>query len=242
MLKSILNTLGALNAGVNAYKVKTGVDSTSGSSSSDDSESAQHQRGTTSDRLSASRRLLPGVGALASIRWTTTSAGIGSLADVWVLIWVLSKVESQVINHISLLHNIRAFSQISLRSLRTNILKLSKEIRVRGGTQAGKHAELTEEEGGGADGEDCALTAWVFLLDVGKGLEDAEGLGLLLDNGLEVAAGDDEDVEGGEGLLQVGVGAVGFEEDAVGGFDGWRAGGEDAFEGFGLCGVELAGV
>ena len=62
----------------------------------------------------------------------------------------------------------------------------------------------------------------------------------MLEDGLEVAAGDDQDVELGEVGEDVGVGGVGFEDYAVGGFDGWGGGGEDALEGLSLCEAVLA--
>ena len=88
-------------------------------------------------------------------------------------------------------------------------------------TQTGQHTELSEEERGGADGEDRALTAWVFLLDLGKVLENVEGLGFGLDDGLEIAAGDDQDVEFGQFWLDLGICCVSLEDDSVCGFDGW---------------------
>lgn len=57
----------------------------------------------------------------------------------------------------------------------------------------------------------------------------------MLDNWLKLAAGNDQDVELGEVWGDVGVGCVGFDDYAVGGFDGRGGGDEDALEGFGFC-------
>jgi len=77
-----------------------------------------------------------------------------------------------------------------------------------GGRQAGQNACLREEETAGADGQQCALLLWVLLLQVGEGADEAQGLGFGFEDGVDAAAGDDQDVEFGEagvGFLEVHV-------------------------------------
>ncbi len=103
------------------------------------------------------------------------------------------------------------------------------------GRQAAEDALLSKEEGAGADGEQSAFALRVFLLDVGEGFDEAEGFGFGFEDGVDVAAGDDEDVKLGEasiGFLEIDVraeagallgGCVFSEGDEGGGegFSGW---------------------
>jgi hypothetical protein len=76
--------------------------------------------------------------------------------------------------------------------------------------QAGQDSHLGEEERARADGEKGAFLFGVFLLEVGPGFDEAEGLGFGFQDGVDAAAGDDEDVEFGEagvGFLELDVGA-----------------------------------
>ena len=198
MLKRVLNRFSTLNGSIDANQVKTRIDTASSSSRSNDSQPAKHQAGTACDGLSAGGRLFPSIASLPSITWAASRASIRLLTDIRILIWVLPKIEAEVVNHISLLDHIWTLSKISLRSLGADIFKLRKEIGMRRRTQPRKHSQLTEEERSGADGEDCALTGGIFLLDVGEGLQYAEWLGFLLDDRLEVTTWDDEDVKLGE--------------------------------------------
>lgn len=75
------------------------------------------------------------------------------------------------------------------------------------------------------------------MLYIAESLQYLKWLGLLLQDWFKIATWDNENVELGEVWCDIGVGGVGFEDYAVAGFDGRSNGGEDAFEGFGLCDV-----
>ena len=63
---------------------------------------------------------------------------------------------------------------------------------MRGCGEAGEDSLLREEERAGADGEEGAFFLWVFLLKVGPGFDEAEGLGFGFKDRVDAAAGDDE--------------------------------------------------
>lgn len=111
-----------------------------------------------------------------------------------------------------------------------------------GGTQTSEDSGLGEEEGAGADGEKGALAGWVLLLDFGIRLDEAQWLGLVLEDDFGVAAGDDEDVEVGEAFVGLLEGDVGAEINALSGGDGLLFRGKSALEGFAACLVESAKV
>lgn len=98
---------------------------------------------------------------------------------------------------------------------------------------------LGEEERAGADGEQSAFPAWVFLLQSGICFDEGDGLGVVLE-WIDIAAGNDEDIELAEAV-------VGFFEVNVGSKAGtligdcvFGVGDESAFEGFGCYGREFS--
>lgn len=105
-----------------------------------------------------------------------------------------------------------------------------------GGRQAVEDTLLSKEEGARADGEESAFALGVFLLNVREGFDEAERFGFSFEDGVDIAARDDEDVKFGEagiGFLKVDVcaeagallgGCVFGEGDEGGGegFSGWE--------------------
>ena len=106
------------------------------------------------------------------------------------------------------------------------------------GRQAVEDTLLSKEEGAGADGEEGAFALGVFLLDVGEGFYEAERFGFGFEDGVDIAARDNEDVEFGEagiGFLKVDVRA---EASALLGGCMFGEGDEGGGEGFGGWGRE----
>jgi len=99
---------------------------------------------------------------------------------------------------------------------------------------------LSEEETAGADGEDGAFFVGVFLLEVGEGFDEAEGLGGFgFEDGVGATAGDDEDVEFGEAGVGFFVVHVSPETGSLGG-DGVLFGRDKGSgEGFGGCIIDI---
>jgi len=64
-----------------------------------------------------------------------------------------------------------------------------------GSSKATEDTILSEKEGTSADSEKSTLLVWVFLLDVGIGTNEAERLRFVLEEGFDVAAGNDKDVK-----------------------------------------------
>ena len=103
-----------------------------------------------------------------------------------------------------------------------------------GGGHALEQAGVGEQQGAGADGHEGALFAGVFLLERGEGVDEREGLGVVVEEGVDAgAAGDDEYVVVVEFFVCVGVVDVGFDGEAGGGGYGGGGGGEGELEGFG---------
>jgi hypothetical protein len=66
---------------------------------------------------------------------------------------------------------------------------------VGGSGQALEDTGYCEEERSGADGEEGAFVAGVFLLEVGPGFDEINGLCLFFNDGSSISTGDDQNVE-----------------------------------------------
>ena len=114
-----------------------------------------------------------------------------------------------------------------------------------GGRQAGQDSCVREEETAGADGQECAFLLRVLLLHVREGTDEAQRLGLRLQDSVGAAARDDQDVEFGEagvGFLEVDVGAEAgalFRGSVLGEGDEGRG---EGFGGWGKMGSALSAV
>jgi len=221
------------------HKVQARIQTTCNATRGDDSQSTKLNLSTTSNTLAAGVTLLPSVAALACHGWTSSS-NICLAADIWVLVEI-AQVEPQVIDHVSLFHEIAAFCQLLLRTGTADILELCVEIGVCGGRQAIEDALLSEEEGAGVDGEESSFLLWIFLLDVGVGLDEVERLGLLFipDDVFGVAARDDDDVELVETVLGFIVTHVRTETGTLGRDRVFIVGAEGDLEGFGSIVIDV---
>lgn len=83
------------------------------------------------------------------------------------------------------------------------------------GRQAREDALLAQEEGTGAHGEDGTLAGGVPLLELREIGDEAEGLELLLDDLLGVAADDDKDIKVLEAVVGLLVGDLGADDDTL---------------------------
>ena len=219
----------SLLADHNAHQVQAGVNTRRDAARRDDSQSTESQQGSASVALPSHVALLPRITALAT---HGRPSGIRLATHVWILLWV-AQIEAQVIDDVSLLDEIASLGQIALGDLAVELLEFGAPVGMCCGGEARQDALLSEEHAAGADAHECALLLGVLLLEVGEGLDEAEGLGFGFDDGFDTAARDDEDVEFGEALestLEVEVGAEGGSLGADGVF---FLGGENSFEGLG---------
>lgn len=162
------------------------------------------------------------------------AASIRLAADVRVLVLV-PEVESEVVDHVAdVLDNIGPLVQVALGSAAAEVLKGGHVVLVGRGGEAGEDALVGEEVRAGADGEEGALADWVALLQLDKGRDEAQGLGVLLDDLVGVAAEDDEDVVVLQLLVGLLVGDLAGEGDVLAGEDGLLGAGDGAVEGLGL--------
>lgn len=216
----------------NAHQIQAGINTRCDTARSDDSQSTKSQRGSASIALTTHVALLPRITALATHRWPS---GIGLAAHIWILLRV-TQIETQVIDHVSLLDEIASLGQIALGNLAVELLELGAPVGMCGGREARKDALLCEEHAAGAHAHEGALLLGVLLLEVGEGLDEAEGLGFGFDDGFDAAARDDEDVEFGEALESTFEVEVGAEGSSLSGDGVLFLSGEDGFEGLGGCG------
>lgn len=170
---------------------------------------------------------IPCIGGAASV--------VGLATDIRVLVFV-SEIEAKVVDDISgILNNVGALLKVAGSSLAAENLKLGHVVDVCSGGEAGKDTLAGKEEGAGADGEDSALTAGVLLLEFGKVVDEAEGLGLLLENFLRVASEDDENVKVLEAIVRLLEGDLGADHDTLFGKNLGFIGGNGDFKGLGSC-------
>jgi len=100
------------------------------------------------------------------------------------------------------------------------------------GRQSLEKAHLRKEQRPGVNGEDRSFFGAVVFLEIGKGSDEAEGLALVLEDLVVVAARHDEDVVFLELFVGLTVGEVGAEGAARGGYDGLAGADEFTVEGF----------
>ena len=155
--------------------------------------------------------------------------------DIGILIFILAKVEAQIIHHVALLDHIAAISHIALGDAGAQVFELGDEVWVRGGGEAAQQAGFGEEEGAGADGHEGALTSWIFLLDFGELLDEGQWLGFGFEDLIRAAAGDYEKIDFGKAFHGLVKGHVCTEGGSLGGDRVLFGRCEDHFEGFRIC-------
>lgn len=104
-----------------------------------------------------------------------------------------------------------------------------------GGREAGENALLGQEKSTSADGEDGSLAGRVPLLELGEVGDEAEGLELLVEDLLGVAADDDEEVKVLEAVMGVLVGNLGANDDTLSGDDLGLGADDGNLKGLGVC-------
>lgn len=213
-------------------KVKSSVKTSGNTTRSNDTQTAELERGSSGIALSAIVALLEGEAALSGIAGATTI--VGTTLDVRVVV-LLAEIETQIVDHVAFLHDVGALAHVALRGRLAQVLQLDYVVWMGGCAQTGENTRLGEEERAGADGHQGAFAAGVLHLDVGVRLDQAEWLGLVLQNDFGGTAWDDEDVEFGEALVGVCEGDVGAEGYALGGSDGLLVRGKGALESSALC-------
>lgn len=134
------------------------------------------------------------------------------------LIGIFTQIESRVVDHVSLLHNIRTHREIAGRCVLADCLKTGIVIGVGGGSEALKHALLSEKERANVDGEDGALFGGILLLELDVLGEEIEGLRVVLED-LEDAltAGDDDDIEVLNLVVRILIVHIGLDGEALDG-------------------------
>lgn len=132
-----------------------------------------------------------------------------------VLLKLLSQVEACVVHDVALLHDIRPLAHISGSGVLAQLLQLRVIVRVRGCGEALQDARLSEEEAARADAEEGAFPGGVLLLEGGPLLDESEGLFVLFEDDVGIAAGDEENVEVTERFVRGLVAHVGFDGDGL---------------------------
>lgn len=124
-------------------------------------------------------------------------------ADVWVLVLV-SNVETEIVDDVSgVLNDIGSLLQVAGGSITAEVLECGKVVGVGGSGQAREDALLGQEKGASANREDSSLSGGVSLLEIGKGRDQAKGLGVLGQDLLGVASKDDKNVKVVKALMGV---------------------------------------
>jgi hypothetical protein len=106
---------------------------------------------------------------------------------------------------------------------------------VSGGRQTRENALVSEEQRAGADRHEGPLVGRVALLQLRVGRDEVEGLGLILNDRLDIAADHHHDVEVREALVGLFERDLGADDDALVADDLGFAGGDGHLEGFGGC-------
>ncbi len=161
--------------------------------------------------------------------------GVRLAPDIGVLILV-PELEAQVIHHIpGVLDDVGVFAHEPDHGVAAQVLELGNVIGVGGGSEAAQNALLRQEEGAGADGEQCALAGGVVLLELRIGRDEAKRLCLVLEDLVDIAAEDDEDIKVVEALVGLLPGALGSNDDALLGQDLGLASRDGNLESLGSC-------
>ena len=154
--------------------------------------------------------------------------------DVWVIVFVLAQVEAEVVDNVALVDDIAALGHVAHSHVRAQDLQLGDVVWVRGGTQAGEDASLSQEERPGADAHKCALAVRVALLDLGELLDQCNRLRLGLKYNIATTAGNDHEIELSETLHGVLVSHVRPEGGTLGGDGVLLGSGKEDLERLGL--------
>jgi len=200
VLHEASDLVGRLVADEGADKVEGGVEARGDSTTGDDAQTAQLERGSSGVALSARVALLERETALSGV--ARAAAVFVTAADIWVVV-LLAQVEAEVVDDVALLHDVGALRHVALGRRLAQVLQSDDEVGVGGGAEAGEDTGLGQEEGARADGHEGTLAAGVLDLHVGVGLDEAQWLHLVLQDLIGAASGDDEDVELGKALVGI---------------------------------------
>lgn len=136
-------------------------------------------------------------------------------ANVGVLVLV-ANVEAKVVDHVAgLFVDVGSLLRITDGRVAADVLKGSHVVGVGRSRQTREDADLGEEEGSGADGQEGALSGRILLLQLRVGLDQGKRLRLALERGIGVTADDDHDVEVIEALMGLFVCDLGINNDAL---------------------------
>lgn len=150
---------------------------------------------------------LRGWGLPSRLRGSASSVGLAT--NIWVLVLV-AEVEAEVVDYVAgVFDDVRSLLEVAGGSVAAQVLKLGHEVGVGGGGETREKTLAGEVEGTARDGQDGTLTARVLLLELGKVVDEAERLGVSLENLLGVAAEDDENVKVLEALVSLLEGDLG---------------------------------
>lgn len=229
--------VGRLVADEGTDEVQSGVETGGDAATGDDTEATKLKLSSTSVALAAGVALLEGEASLACIAWATTS--IWATTDVWVVVF-LAQVEAEVVDDVTLLHDVGAFGHVALSGRLAKVLQLDDVVGMGSGAEAGQDTGLSQEEGAGANGQQSAFAGWVLHLDVGVCLDEAEWLKFVLEDDINIASRDDKYVKLAQALVGFFEGDVGAEVDTLSGGDGLFIRGKGALECSALCGVDVS--
>lgn len=149
VLHDASDLIGRLVADQSTDKVQGGVKAGSDATTSNDTQAAELESGSSAYALATGIALLEGEAALSGIAVTT--ARVGTTLDVGVVV-LLAQVEAEIVDDVTLLHDVGAFGQVVLGRRLAHALQSGDVVGMGGGAKAGEDAGFGEEERAGADG------------------------------------------------------------------------------------------
>jgi hypothetical protein len=229
--------MGRLDADQSSDKVQSSIHAGSDAAAGDDSQTSQSHIGTFNQALWSLAEFVA-LAAFASVALATEIVW-AFVQDEGILLPLFAKIETGVVDHVALLHNIGAFKIAIPGSFLAQHLQLDVVVWMRGGRQTLQNTCLGKEQCTSADGEECTFLARVLLLKIDEFFAEVLGLVIGFENGFGATAWDDDDVPFLNVFDRVFKVDVSLEGNALGGFDCRSRGSNGDVEGFGGCSMLL---
>lgn len=214
VLHSLTDLLSTLVTDQRADQVHGSVNATGAARSGNDTHATKSHGRSAHDTLTSRIAHLARLTALPHRRVAALSPRV-LLEHVRVVLQVLTEIEAALVDDVPFaLEHLGAGLELFLRRFLRQDLQLDVLLWPCGSTQALQYALAGQEQRAGVHTEDGTFLAGIVFLEIGERADQAQRLGLVLQDLLEVAAGDDEDVVVFERLVGVFVGGVGAERGA----------------------------
>jgi len=176
------------------HKIQTRIQTTRHSPTGDNPQPPQFQTRAAGVTLPALHTLLPRITPLPRNTLPPPIRPRGK--NERVLLQLVPQIETRVVDHVVLLHDVRLLEVAVARRFFADDLHLRVVIRVRGRGQTLQETGLGEDQGAGADGHQGAFFGWVGELELCEGADQIDGLAAFCEQVVDApAAGDDEDLD-----------------------------------------------